>query len=385
MLKRGKKEQIVDSGNWTDRWFFNNRLVSVLLTILLLLIVLFMLKKVDWVFEPLSVLITAVSAPILTAAVFYYLLNTLVVWIQKKTKLNRTLIVSLVFVVILLLLVWAVLALIPVIRDTIVNGIQGWPHFYKDWSEKIQSWLADPSFKATRTLINKYSSDINEAVINWGKSYLSTGFIGLGKIAHVATLLGITLVTFPFVLFYMLTEGEKLPKFILSLLPKQSRNSASEMLGEMNTQISGYIRGQILTGVAVSIIFMIGFSIIGLPYGIWIGILAGPLNLIPYLGSFLAMVPAMIIGITHSWQMFGLVIIVYVIESLIESRLVHPLILGDSLNIHPVTILVVLLAAGEMFGLLGVFLGIPAYAVLKVLVTHSYRWWKENSSIFAND
>ena len=154
------------------------------------------------------------------------------------------------------------------------------------------------------------------------------------------------------------------------------------MLHEMNQQVSSYIRGQILVAIFVGITYTIGYSIIGLPYGVTIGMIAGVLTIIPYIGSIIGLVPAFIIAFVTNPSLALQVFLVYVIEQLIESRLLQPLILGSSLKMHPVTILVILLAAGKMFGLTGLLIAVPVYAVVKVFVTHFFAWYKDYSGLY---
>ncbi|MDR2661286.1 MAG: AI-2E family transporter [Lactobacillaceae bacterium] len=376
------RKEIKENKTWLEKWVFNNRLVSSLLVVILFLLLIFMINKVDFIFKPLSALFAAVGAPLLTAGVFYFLLNPIVEWIEKKTAWPKTAVVSLIFVILAFIVVILVVWITPIIRDSIASFINNWPDFYHSVARKINEWSKYESMKPIKNVLEDTNNDINSTVLEWSKTYLSTGFIGLGKVVKVTSVIFITLLTFPIILFYLLKDASRLPLFVQRLAPRKTHASLLSMMNEMNKQISDYVRGQILTGVAVSILFMIGFSIVGLPYGIWIGLLAGPLNLIPFLGSFLAMIPAIILAVLNGTHMIIAVLIVFAIEQTLESRVIHPLIMADSMNVHPVTILVILLAAGEMFGLLGVAFGIPAYAVLKVVVSHIYTWWKENSSLF---
>ena len=111
-------------------------------------------------------------------------------------------------------------------------------------------------------------------------------------------------------------------------------------------------------------------------------IVAGILNIIPFLGSFLAMVPAIVVGIFVSPITLISVLIVFMIEQTLEGRLISPKLLGSSMKIHPVTVLIVLLSAGNVFGVLGVIFGVPGYAILKVLVYRFYSWLESTSDIF---
>ena len=154
------------------------------------------------------------------------------------------------------------------------------------------------------------------------------------------------------------------------------------VLSDVNSQLSNYVRGQVTVAVIVAFMFSILFSIIGLNYSVTLGVMAGFLNLIPYLGSFLAMIPAVILGLIAGPFMLLKVLIVFMIEQTIEGRFVTPLIIGSSLSIHPITIVFVLLTAGQMYGVLGVLLGIPIYASIKVLVKAIFEWYKENSALY---
>lgn len=368
--------------SWFDRWVVNNRLVSVLAVIILLLLAIYLLHLTSFIFKPISALFAAVGAPVITAGIFYYLLIPVVNWLHHRFNLSKQLIVLLIFLIAAVLILIFIIYLAPVIRVNLVQFFQHWPDYYKHWSKQLDVWLDYPALKPVKNWALDANNNVNKTIIDWSRSYLSNGIAGVGKITHLITMIVITLLTFPFMLYYMLKEGDNFPRYISQFFPAKVRPSVSEVLSEINKQISDYLRGQILTAIAVSIMFMIGFSIIGLPYGIWIGLLAGPLNLIPYLGSFLAMVPAVIISLFGGTHLLFAVLIVFAIEQTLESRLIHPKIMGASMNIHPVTILVILLGAGEMFGLMGVAFGIPAYAVLKVLISRIYYWWRENSELF---
>jgi predicted PurR-regulated permease PerM len=183
----------------------------------------------------------------------------------------------------------------------------------------------------------------------------------------------------------MLRDGYKLPGFLSQYLPTQIRQSTMQLIADMNKQISQYIRGQIIVAIAVAIMFVIGYSVIGLPYGAIIGVAAGFLNIIPYVGSFLAMIPAIIVAIVVGPVMIIQVLIVFAIEQTIESRVISPQVLGSNLAIHPVTIMLLLIAAGNLYGVAGVVFIIPIYAVLKVIFFHFFAWYKAVSGLYEDD
>ena len=163
------------------------------------------------------------------------------------------------------------------------------------------------------------------------------------------------------------------------------RRPISRVLGDINKQLAGYVQGQVTVAIVVGIIFTIFFNIIGLRYAATFGIIAGFLNMIPYLGSFLAMVPVVIMGVVQGPIMLIKVLIAFVIEQTIEGRFVSPLVLGSKLSIHPITIMFILLTSGAMFGVWGVFLGIPIYASIKVVVKEIFEWYKRISGLYEEE
>lgn len=193
---------------------------------------------------------------------------------------------------------------------------------------------------------------------------------------------------FDYYAFYRLLSFERWKELkgqIIRFLPTKIRKSADKVLSDVNTQLANYVRGQITVAIIVALMFILLLKIIGLRYAVTLGVTAGFLNLIPYLGSFLAMLPALVLGLVAGPEMFVKVVIVFIVEQTIEGRFVSPLVLGSQLNIHPITILFVLITSGSMFGIWGVFLGIPVYASAKVVISALFEWYKEVSGLYEKD
>lgn len=128
--------------------------------------------------------------------------------------------------------------------------------------------------------------------------------------------------------------------------------------------------------------FGIGYSIIGLNYGITLAVLAGVLNMIPYFGTFIAFVPAIILALISSPVMLIKVLIVFAIEQTIESRVVSPLVMGNKMNMNPVTTILLLIGASAVAGLWGVIFAIPVYAVVKIIVTRVFNYYRKISNLY---
>ena len=214
---------------------------------------------------------------------------------------------------------------------------------------------------------------------------ITSTFGGLGNVIGTITAAVAGLITIPVLLYYLLLEDYKLFPNILYHIPDKYRETTKAIFYQSHHQIGRYIRGQVTVAIIVGVMFAIGYNIIGLDYAITLGVLATILNVIPYIGSFLAAIPAFIIGLITSPFMLLKVLIVLGIENLIEARLIQPQILGSNMKIHPVTILIVLLGAGRLFGLTGVIIAVPTYAVVKVIFTELYRIFRRNSNLYEDD
>ncbi|MBP5809149.1 AI-2E family transporter [Lactiplantibacillus argentoratensis] len=364
-----------------QRWSAQ-RLIRILVVILLVLTIFFMGKQVDWLLDPVRQTFSIVGLPIILAGVLYYLLNPLVDWLEKRFRVRRTWTIIGLFIVVVALLALGIIAIIPTIRDQTLSIINDWPNYWKNASTEVNRWLNDPQLSSIRDQLESWNTDLSKLVSGRFSKYLTGTVTSLTGVFSTVTTVIIGLITMPFILFYLLRDGHQLPKYMAKFVPTKARSGFLEVLTEINSQVSNYIRGQLTVAFFVAVMFAVGYSIIGLKFALTLGIAAGILNLIPYLGSFLAMVPSVVIALVTSPWMLVQVLIVFVIEQTIEGRFISPLVLGSSLAIHPITILVVLLAAGKIFGLMGVIFGIPGYAILKVLWTHLFDWYRRSSGLY---
>ncbi len=367
------------------RLILNNKFVTGLLVILLLLMVVYMLHAVRFMFQPIAAFMGAVGAPIVVAGVFYYLLNPTVDWAEKRFKMKRNLTITLEFVILTALIVWAGAVLVPIARDQIDSLVRHWPEYWANITDKLNQWTSDRRFKALNSWVKSTNSNLEGYVGNVASLLKNSGGSTISSVFSTITMIFITIATFPLILFYLLKDGHQLPGYMTQFLPVKARQSFIETITEINLQISNYIRGQLSVAFAVALMFGIGYMIIGLPYAWLIAVIAGFLNLIPFLGSFLAMIPAVVVGMFVSPMMLVYILIVFIIEQTLEGKVISPKLLGNSLKIHPVTVVIILLSAGNIFGVIGVIFGIPGYAIVKVLASRLYIWWKHNSNLFDDD
>ncbi|WP_414841147.1 AI-2E family transporter [Enterococcus saccharolyticus] len=372
------------SFSWFWKWFLNNQVVTALLIVLLVLLIINLFTRVSYLFTPVLQFLAIVGLPIILAGILYYLMNPVVDFAEKK-GIRRIYSIIALFVLVIGLLAWGIIVIVPKIQEQTLSFVDNFPQYVKVVERTVNDLFSDPIFSQVQEQLTasgeKFMNSLTEVIQNVSK----TTFQNLGNFFGAVASIVVAVITMPFILFYLLKDGRKLGPYVVNFLPTKLRKPTLKVLGEMNDQVSSYIRGQLTVAFAVAIMFMIGFSIIGLDYAITLGIAAGFLNLIPYLGSFLALVPAVFLGIVGGPVLLVKVLVVFVIEQTIEGRVISPLVLGSQLSIHPVTILLVLLTSGKLFGLVGVILGIPAYAAIKVVISNVFEWYKRISNLYEEE
>ena len=369
---------------WFWRWFLDNQLVSGLLILSLLLINLILFSQTSYLFNPLKDFISAIGVPVACGAVIYYLVKPIYDYLLNK-KVPKGIAILLVMVGVIVIFIMIITSLVPIIQKQLLDLVSQLPYYYQIISEQVENFMQTGLFETIQEQFNKINTDFIQSITERLNGILNFTFSGIGSVVGIIGDIVITVMTMPVILYYLLKDGNKVIPFVTRMFPTRSQHKISVMLNEMNQQVSSYIRGQITVAICVGFTYIIGYTLIGLPYGVTIGMIAGLLTIIPYLGSIIGLTPALIIGFVTNPTLALHVFLVFVMEPLIESRVVQPLILGSSLKMHPVTILIILLAAGKMFGLVGLLIAVPVYAVVKVFITHFFAWYKEYSGLYYND
>ncbi|MFC7687133.1 AI-2E family transporter [Ureibacillus sp. GCM10028918] len=377
------------------RFLGGKNLLFLLIALLLAGCIIFVFDKVDFIFYPLQVLFEVVILPGVLAIIGYYLLRPFVRLADKsgKGKVPRSLVILILYVIVAALMTLLSLLVYPFLRDQFTNLVEEFPNYFMQFVQTTVTFLNNSSFDELLTRFNfdyeKILSDVTDDLVTTMRDTVTNiaSSVATGITGFVSTLTGIllSLVTVPFILFYLLYEGEKLPKFILRIFPPRARNEVGQVMKEMDKQVSSYILGQILVSICIGVMMTIGFLIIGLDYAFLLGILAMVTSVVPYLGPVIAITPALVIAIVDSPFMLIQLIIVWTIVQLVEGKFITPNIMGKSLSVHPITIIFVLLTFGSLFGVAGVILGIPGYALLKVLVSHLFSLVKRRYNRYERD
>ena len=375
--QKSKKETLF------KKWFLDNRFSIVLLNILLFFLIIWIFNKISFVLNPAWVFFSAILPPLLLAVIQYYVMNPVVDWFEKKFKVPRVATILVLFLFVLIALIWIINILVPIAQNQINSLIKNWPHIWNDAVNATQNALRDPRLHEVKGSLQGMIDNTQKTLFKSWQSTINAALGNISSAVSIITMIVMTLLTAPFILFFMLKDGHQLRPYITKFAPEHWQPSFSQLLYDINYALASYIRGQITVAFWVGVMLVIGYIIIGLPYGLALAILAGFMNLIPYFGTPLALIPVFVIAIMTSGSMLIKVLVVFLIEQAIETRILSPLVMGNKMEMHPVTTILLLIGASSVWGLWGVIFGIPIYAILKIIVSRVYNYYRRESEIFS--
>ncbi|MEH7125775.1 AI-2E family transporter [Bacillus sp. JJ1532] len=355
---------------------FEKRWFKSMVGIILLLLIVFLLNENQFILTPIVVLIKTIFLPFVVAGILFYLCRPLVAWLEKK-KAPRWIAILAAYLAIILF-VYGVIKLVgPVINDQLERFVDNLPAMVStvtDWIKYVQENRATfPDFVQEALLTA--SADL-ESRIESNIGNIANGILGIfGLIGgFINTIFYLVLV--PFILFYMLKDSHRFAPSVAVLFPQSKKEHVKNILKEMDKTISTYIQGQMLVSVIVGALLFIGYLIIGLNYSLVLAMFGMFTNVIPFLGPYIAVIPAFLVALFQDPIMALYVAIIMLVAQQIEGNIISPNIMGKTLNIHPLTIIVLILTAGNLMGIIGVIFIIPAYSIVKVLVINIVKIFK---------
>ncbi len=346
-----------------------SRLMFWSLELLIVASLIYMCTKISFVFSPIGTFVATLFVPILISGFLFYLFNPLIK-LLGHLKISRNWAILIVFVIFFGGLALIISAVIPNLINQITQLLINLPTVAKDMGKLAKSLMKNRLFQQID--IEKAITDMNLSFSSIMQSLLKYFTSSIGSVVGTVTSVAVTAITIPVMLFYMLKDGHRLIPNVQRLLPSKYRSEATDLLVKMGNTISSYIAGQLIECLFVGTFTFLGYLLISMPYGFLLGFIAGLCNIMPYVGPYIGIAPALIIAVTVSPMMVVLVIVVVVVVQQIDGNFVYPNVIGRTLSIHPLTIIILLLVAGNISGLLGMILAIPAYAIVKTVV--QYFW-----------
>lgn len=325
-------------------------------------------------------LLAPVLTPFFAAALIAYLGDPLVDRLEAR-RLSRTGAVVIVFVTLFSVFTALILLLIPLLQDQLAVFIAKLPQYLKWLADslipRLESVLgielARPDLAGLKKMLAGHWQDAKGMAAGIMATLGRSGGVLLGWVAN--------LIMIPVITFYLLRDWDVLVAHVRELLPRDIEPTVSRLARESDEVLAAFLRGQLMVMLALGVIYSVGLWLIGLEFSLLIGLFAGLVSFVPYLGLILGATAAGVAVLFQTQDVFQLlpVLAVFGVAQLLEGVLLTPWFVGDRIGLHPVAVIFAVLAGGQLFGFVGVLLALPVAAVLVVLLRHAHRTYKDSA------
>ena len=312
--------------------------------------------------------VAVIFPPLILAGAIVFILNPFITMLQRR-GIPRAAGVAMTYFGFLAVVILFGLVMYPAVHDQGENLADRWPEI----RTKMETWVDDraESFKGTPFEFDRQR--VTEAVSNTDVSVRDqidrAAKVGV-KVFHVLLILILT----PIFAFYLLVDLPHLRQVADGLIPAAARPEVLVVARRMNAAVGGFFRGQLVVAFIVGTLASIGLLIIGLPFWLLIGMVAGFFNMIPLIGPYIGGIPALVIALTTREPITALwVILVMVGVQQIDNHFISPLVMQRVVKLHPVLVMLALLLGGTLGGFFGLLVAVPTAAILKILVGHLWR------------
>ena len=314
-------------------------------------------------------LFSDILLPFVAGMVLAYFLDPVADWLQRRgvSRLMATILILVAFVVIFAL---SLIILIPVLVTQLADFIGRLPAYLGQLQALITQidphWLEQRFGIDPNNLRNALSSLLTQSagfVTAVMQSIWESG-VALFNIA------GLFVVT-PVVAFYMLLDWDRMVAKVDGWVPRDHVETVRDIAADINMATAGFVRGQGTLCLVLGIMYAVGLTAVGLNFGILIGLFAGLISFIPYVGSLVGLVLAVGVAIVQFWPEYtwiAAVAVVFFVGQFIEGNILQPRLVGKSVGLHPVWLMFALFAFGALFGFVGLLIAVPAAAAVGVLV-----------------
>lgn len=330
--------------------------------------------------------IRVIFPPLVLALLIIYLLNPVVTRLEQR-RVPRALGAVLTYVVVIGIVVLLVIALAPLVSEQISNFAEDWPEFRFELVDRIQSTSESVEDRfglrvdtsQVQCLLGADEIDSPDAPTVAECDEATRDFRrALGRQAGRITELGGTIlegllifILAPLIALYLLIDLPQLQRDILNLVPEAHREEFRDLGSKMGRAVGGFFRGQLFVALIVFVLASVGFRIIGLPFWLVIGAIAGITNLIPLVGPFIGGGLGFLVGIVSEGIGLGLAaVVVALVVQQIDNHVISPNVMKRTVQLHPATVMLALLAGGTLAGFWGILLAVPGVAVAKILLGH---------------
>lgn len=320
--------------------------------------------------------------PFVLGLLFAYVLDPLATRMSRR-RMSRTVAASLLVVVLCTVITGLMMWLVPLLYEQLINLFSRAPAMLSSIEKSLRSEIA-PLVKS----LNKMAASSGNPIPTDPGALIERSFQSLEGVpqrllasgAAFVNVMAMLLIT-PIVCFYLIRDWPVMVRKIEQLLPRFYAPTILQQIHLINLTLSGYLRGQMIVMLLLSAFYMVAFTVLGLNFGLVLGLLAGCIVIIPYIGTLISIG----LGLIVAHGQFGFegdfwtVLVVYAIGQFLEAQVLVPKIIGDRVGLHPLWMLFGMLAGGAILGFVGVLLAVPLTAVIGVLVKFAVARYLQSS------
>lgn len=305
--------------------------------------------------------------PFVFAFFLAYLLNPLVKVVEKR-KVPRAPAILIVYLVVFGLITLAAMYGFP----RLLEELNELGHAIPRLTTEVQEMLADLERRFSRfALPGGIRGVFNERISHIEYALLDAVRAGTASLINMFSyLLGLAIA--PIFAFYMLKDLDQIKESFTLTIPRRYRADVLAIGRDLDEIIDGFFRCHLVTSVIVGALTGIGMYIIGLDFAFIIGLIAGVAELVPFLGPFLSAIPAVSLALLVSKKTAIYALLVIVVVQQLENGVISPKLLSKSMGLHPLTVIFAIMAGGELYGLVGIILAVPAAASIKIILRYIY-------------
>jgi len=327
-----------------------------------------------WIFAALILvlffyLFSSILLPFVAGMVLAYFLDPVAHRLQRLgfSRIAATVLILIGFIIVLVL---GLVILIPILASQLSDFIAKLPEYLTRLQGLITSY--DP-----RWIEQRFGVDANglreglNSLLTQGFSFLTTIFKSIWSSGMALFSVASLFVVTPVVAFYMLLDWDRMVATVDSWVPRDYVDTVRELASQINVATAGFVRGQGTLCLVLGLLYAVGLTLTGLKFGVLIGLFAGLISFIPYVGSLIGLVLSVGLAFVQFWPDWIWVVAVacvFFVGQFIEGNILQPRLVGKSVGVHPVWLMFALFAFGALFGFVGLLIAVPAAAAIAVLV-----------------
>ena len=336
------------------------------------------------VFVGFLMVFRSILLPFIAGMALAYFLDPVADWFERRglSRLMATLVILVTFVAIFAIFLIVLIPVLVTQAADLGGRIPGYISQLQDLLVSESTLLPD--------WISGQLTQIKEsfaALLKEGAGFVGTIFQQIWNSGMALLDIAALFVVTPVVAFYLLLDWDNMIEKVDSWVPRDHLATVRHLAGQIDRTIAGFVRGQGSVCLILGLIYAIGLSLLGLNFGLLIGLFAGLISFIPYVGSMVGLVLALVVAVVQFWPdfvMIGGVVAVFVVGQFFEGNILQPRLVGSSVGLHPVWLMFALFAFGALFGFVGMLIAVPAAASVGVLVRFAIARYLESDLYFGH-